>query len=399
MASLGARSGRLYIDFRYHGQRYRESTSIADTPANRKKFAVLLKKMEAEITLGTFNYHKYFPGGKSAEKFQTKKQRLEVGIQTLQSFETFAEVWFAEKQVEWRKSYKDTVRNSLDKHILPYFEGKNLEEIDKASIMGFRAHLTVLQGRAEGSTLSASRVNHIMTPFRMIITEGADRFSFQNPWQNIKSLKEPRTNVEPFTIQEVQLILDKVRKDYHAYYTTRFFTGMRSSEVDGLLWKYIDFDRKQILVREALVRNRMVGTKTDGSTRDIDMNSIVYEALIKHKEVAGDRSPYVFSGKRGKPLYNRNVTRRVWYPLLRYLGLTLRRPYQTRHTAATLWLAAGEAPEWIARQMGHTTTEMLFRVYSRYVPNLTRQDGSAFELLLNKEFNNDDQQSELQQQG
>lgn len=56
--------------------------------------------------------------------------------------------------------------------------------------------------------------------------------------------------------------------------------------------------------------------------------------------------------------------------------------YQTRHTAATLWLGAGENPEWIARQMGHTTTEMLFRVYSRYVPNLTRQDGSAFERLI-----------------
>jgi len=32
--------------------------------------------------------------------------------------------------------------------------------------------------------------------------------------------------------------------------------------------------------------------------------------------------------------------------------------------------------------MGHTTTEMLFRIYSRYVPNLTRQDGSAMERLL-----------------
>jgi integrase len=53
-----------------------------------------------------------------------------------------------------------------------------------------------------------------------------------------------------------------------------------------------------------------------------------------------------------------------------------------RHTAATLWLASGEAPEWIARQLGHTSTEMLFRVYSRYVPNLTRQDGSAMERLL-----------------
>jgi integrase len=76
------------------------------------------------------------------------------------------------------------------------------------------------------------------------------------------------------------------------------------------------------------------------------------------------------------------VTKRVWYPLLRYLAFKPRRPYQSRHTAATLWLAAGENPLWIARQLGHSSTEMLFKVYGRFVPNLTRQDGSAFERLL-----------------
>jgi integrase len=57
-----------------------------------------------------------------------------------------------------------------------------------------------------------------------------------------------------------------------------------------------------------------------------------------------------------------------------------------RHTAATLWLAAGESPEWIARQLGHTSTEMLFKRYSRFVPNATRQDGSAFESLIDQRF-------------
>ena len=71
---------------------------------------------------------------------------------------------------------------------------------------------------------------------------------------------------------------------------------------------------------------------------------------------------------------------------LRHLGLAPRRPYQMRHTAATLWLASGEAPEWIARQLGHASTEMLFRVYSRYVPNLTRRDGSAIDRLLASRF-------------
>ena len=386
MASLGARSGRLYIDFRYQGKRYRESTSVADTPANRKQFAVLIKKMEADITLDSFDYQKYFPEGKSADLFKSRKAAIKRGRCGPRLFSAFCEIWFAEKQVEWRHSYKVSVRNSLDIHILPFFEDRSLDEVDKALIMQFRVYLTTLPGRIKGSTLSATRVNHIMTPVRMILTEGSDRFDISNPWQNIKPLKVPRVNVEPFTVQEVQLILNTVRKDYQAYYCTRFFTGMRTSEVDGLQWKYVDFERRQILVREALVRGRIVGTKTDGSSRDIDMNTLVLDALQKHRKKVGDRSPFVFSGGTASHLHSRNVARRVWYPLLRYLGLSPRRPYQTRHTAATLWLAAGESPEWIARQMGHTTTEMLFRVYSRYVPNLTRQDGSAFERLLQTQF-------------
>lgn len=72
----------------------------------------------------------------------------------------------------------------------------------------------------------------------------------------------------------------------------------------------------------------------------------------------------------------------MWYPLLSLLKLEKRKPYQTRHTAATLWLAAGESPEWIAKQLGHNSTQMLFRVYSRYVPDLSGRDGHAFEQML-----------------
>jgi len=123
-------------------------------------------------------------------------------------------------------------------------------------------------------------------------------------------------------------------------------------------------------------------TKNDSSQREIQMSQLVLNALqLQHKSTS-KISKFVFCNKEGKHLDHNNITKRVWYPLLANLGLNKRRPYQTRHTAATLWLAAGENPEWIARQMGHTTTEMLFRVYSRFVPNLTRKDGSAMENLI-----------------
>ncbi|HCF7642638.1 TPA: site-specific integrase, partial [Pseudomonas aeruginosa] len=161
----------------------------------------------------------------------------------------------------------------------------------------------------------------------------------------------------------------------------RFFTGMRTGEVDGLQWKFVDFQRRQILIRETWVGGRLDYTKNDGSQREIDMSGPVYKALLDQQKKTGS-GQFVFCSREGTPYSYRNINNRVWFPLLRHLGLRQRRPYQTRHTAATLWLAAGENPEWIARQMGHTTTEMLFRVYSRYVPNLTRRDGSAFDNLI-----------------
>lgn len=224
-----------------------------------------------------------------------------------------------------------------------------------------------------------------MNPLRMILNEAANRYNFSSPYNGIKSLKIPRSDVEPFSLDEVRLLIDAVRKDFRPYYTVRFFTALRSSEIDGLQWKFVDFERRQILVRQALVRGELVYTKNDGSYRTIEMSEPVYDALKSQCKVTGTNE-FVFCSRNGAPLRQDNVTKRVWYPLLRYLGLRERRPYQTRHTAATLWLASGESPEWIAAQMGHTTTTMLFRVYSRFVPNLTRRDGSAFERLLKQNF-------------
>jgi integrase len=216
----------------------------------------------------------------------------------------------------------------------------------------------------------------------MILQEASDRYGFETPFKNIKNLKEEKPDVHPFTLSEVWLFLNKVRADYKPYYTTRFFTGMRSSEIDGLKWENVDFDRREIKIRSAIVDGIEGPTKTYGSNREIAMSQLVYDALIEQRYHTYGKSDYVFCNSQGKPLEHRNVNRRIWTPTLKLLGLKHRRAYQTRHTAATLWLAAGENPEWIAKQMGHSSTEMLFRVYSRYVPDMTRQDGSAMDSLL-----------------
>ena len=382
MASINSRNGNLYVDFRYIGQRCREQTLLADTKPNRKRLENFVSKMEADIQLGSFRYENYFPQSKKLEQFQSLELMRSTNSHKDSSsgFDSFSKVWLEEKKPEWRDSQISNVEDIFRIYLIPHFGNVPLNTISKAKIMTFRGKL-VKDGN-NGRTLSASRINHIMTPLRMVLTEASERFDFDSPWKNIKPLSEPKSNVSPFTLEEVMLIINNVRADYKPYYIVRFFTGMRTGEIDGLPWKNIDFERRQIIVDQAVVNGVIGETKTSGSNRIIQMNQLVYDALIGQQSLTKRQSEFVFCTKAGTPLNHRNVTKRVWYPLLRYLELDKRNPYQSRHTAATLWLAAGESPEWIAAQMGHSNTKMLFTVYSRYVPNLTRQDGSALDKLL-----------------
>ncbi|MCB1954151.1 MAG: site-specific integrase [Rhodocyclaceae bacterium] len=393
MASIQVRreSGLLIIDFYYRGHRCREQTALPDTPANRRKLQKVLDRIESDIATGTFDYRRYFPSSRNAAKFDDPAPSdlapiaaalVAQEMAPTPLFRDFAETWFLEKEVEWRNSYRILMRATLDDRLTPKFGDMEVGRITKADVLAYRAELGKVTARGKQTTLSAARINKIINPLRQILTEAADRFDFRTPFASIKQLRVKRTDVDPFSLEEVRRILDTVRADFRDYFAVRFFTGMRTGEIDGLKWKYVDFEHRLILVRETIVLGEETYTKTDSSQRDIQMSQVVLDALKRQQEGTRSISPFVFCNREGRPLDHKNVANRVWYPLLSHLGLKRRRPYQCRHTAATLWLAAGESPEWIARQLGHSTTEMLFRVYSRYVPNLTRRDGSAFERLI-----------------
>ena len=385
-------TNNLFIDFYYQGVRCREQTLLKNTAKNRKTLEALLVKIEAEILLNTFSYKEYFPTSTNLKKFYVEgngdsellaasSSKAQKGI-TTPTFKVFAEQWFEERQIEWRASHKRNVRSLLDSALIPAFGSKKIHTITKTDLLNFRTKQAEIPGRGGNRTISSKTLNTRMGMLKIILEEASDRFEFETPYRNIKPLKLQKTHIEPFSFAEVHKIIEKVREDYRNYYTVRFFTGMRTGEIDGLKWKFVDFERRQILVRETLSAGQTEYTKTDGSQREIPMLGPVYEALKEQYKSTGKLSKYVFCNSVGKPLEHNNVTKRVWYPLLSYLGLAKRRPYQTRHTAATLLLASGENPEWVARLLGHTSTEMLFKVYSRYVPNATRQDGSAFDRLL-----------------
>jgi integrase len=389
MARLSSRkdTNNLYFDFTFQGKRCREKTNLSDTKVNRRRLQKKLDKMNAELLTDQFDYLAHFPASKIAQKLaRDELERSGKSVKNIPLFGDFIEEWFEESILKWRPSHLKNMQSMKKKYFLPTFSEKKIDSITRADLLKFRTTLAKEPGRNGRSTLSNNRINKIMDPLRRVFEEAADRHDFNTPFIRIKPLKIEKTDVNPFTFEEVNKIVSNVRKDYSRYYLVRFLSGARTGEIDGLKWKYVDFSRRQIKIRETIVAGECDYTKNDFSQREIVMSQPVFDALKLQHEVTSSLSDFVFCNNSGQPIDHNNVTKRIWYPLLKRLGLEKRRPYQSRHTAATLWLASGESPEWIAKQMGHSNTQMLFQVYSRFVPNLTRQDGSAFERLLKKSF-------------
>jgi integrase len=105
--------------------------------------------------------------------------------------------------VEWRKSHRITVRRELDS-LISRFGEKAVGQITKADVLAYRAELGKVTARGKETKLSAARINKMLNPLRQILNEAADRFNFPTPCQNIKQLRIKRTDVDPFSLEDVR---------------------------------------------------------------------------------------------------------------------------------------------------------------------------------------------------
>lgn len=378
-------SGLLYIDARIKGHRIRETSDLMDTPANRRRLEAKAKVIDAELSLGTFDYGHHFPKGKNAAAINRALNRSASGVMacSLPTVNAHIDIWIAEREVEWRKNYCTIVVGIIERHIRPALGELDIDEVTRDVVINLRNQLAKYR-RPCGIGLKPATINRVISILKSILDHACFVYKLPSPFERINKLKEEKRHVQPFSVDEMNQILEDVRPDYRDYLVVKFFTGVRSAEINGLKWKYVDFERGEILIRETFSKGIFDYTKNDSSQREVRMSGLVKEAMKRQFKVTGKGGPngLVFCSRMGTAVDDHNFVNRVWRPMLEDLGIPYRRPYNTRHTAATMMLAAGESPEWIAQQLGHTDTKMLFSVYSRFVPNLTRNDGSALDQLL-----------------
>lgn len=339
--------GSIRISFQWKGKRCREIIKLPPTKKNLEYAANLRAEILRKIALHQFNIADYFPDSASVEK---KK---------VFSFLELAKVWI-DGQSHLAFSTLKEYRAMLNRYWMPHLGHMDITDISYSKI------LEIIAAQEWSVKTRNNAISPLKAVFEMAHMDGLIEI---NPTARLKSAKTQKPEPDPLSLEEVDLVLDWMSRtpEWKNYFEFAFFAGMRTSELIALQWGDVDFINKTVRVCRAKVRQQEKGTKTN-TIRDIELSSRALTALNRQKANTFLRNAEVFLHPfTGEPIVDDRPPRLFWESALKAVGLRHRAAYQTRHTCITMWLMAGANPMWAARQAGHSTPQMTFNRYARWI--------------------------------
>ena len=283
------------------------------------------------------------------------------------------------------ESYEGTYRN----HVEPYeIANQNIDDLKSIMIQNFYNKLFE-DGQTESNIL---KVHKLLNPFfKYCEKEG---YVEKNPCANTTIPKDKDIDVDEiiekqkvpfkyFTIEELKILRKEFEGNkYEKVVDFALGTGMRSGEIIGLKWVSINFEEREIYVknnttRSAVFNNKREKTgyktkdgtpKTESSIDIIPMSDYIYDLLMSLPH----DSEYVFTAN-GHQIDKKDLEK-VWRKTLQSLIEKLKEKniqfeyrvfHDLRHTFAVLLLLKGTDLYTIMKLMRHkklSSTEIYLAV-------------------------------------
>lgn len=154
-----------------------------------------------------------------------------------------------------------------------------------------------------------------------------------------------------YSEEEIKQIIDLADGQLKNYIQIAFFTGMRGSELVGLKWDDIDFDKGIIRVDTRIVLGIEDETKSR-KIRMIPMFKQSKEALMRQRQFSGLRE-YVFINNSGGNYFGSQSMSIPFKKLLSDNGLKPGHIHDMRRSFNTILKQYGYPTDWILDVMGH----------------------------------------------
>lgn len=224
------------------------------------------------------------------------------------------------------------------------------------------------------SGVPALEVN-LLQPLRNALSEAlADEVIDFNPLNRLKlSRILPRDTLrtdyepDPYTVEELVPLLVSMQGAERAAFQFWVHTGIRTSELVALSWSAVDLVAGTAHIHMAVVEGEEKGTKTRAGVRTIPLLLAARQALEDQRQRTEKAGGRVFLNPRTGKEWTDQSLLRLWQRTCKKGKARYRNPHQMRHTFASQLLSQGENPAYIAKLLGHKTTEMVIRHYGRWV--------------------------------
>ena len=352
---VSVRGNSIVLAFTYNDQRCRESINIGRPPTKTmlEDASNWLGKIKWEIGTGQFDYLQHFP-----------KSRTKIAIQESQtgdriSVEQQLKDWLVRKRKVVQRSTLRGYESATYYHLIPQFGPLKLSELKPSHVKEWIATLSI----------SPKRINNTLIPLRQAFKEAyEDEIIDSDPMDRIRNLPLDPKEPEPFSMTEIDAILECLSGQNKNLIQFAFWSGLRTSELIALEWKDVDFSNHRIYVRQAKVGGQIKTTKTKSGYRTVDLNEQSTAALEDQKFRNPSQQVVFLDERYGQPWKNDQwIRKQIWIPALRNAKIKYRNPYQTRHTYASQMLTIGKDPSWLANQMGHKDWGMIRSTYARWL--------------------------------
>ncbi|MCX6077553.1 MAG: tyrosine-type recombinase/integrase [Campylobacterales bacterium] len=327
MATIRPRNGILYLDYYIDSRRIKRTTGLNDTKANRK---MLEQEIIPELMKKIYMNDLRKPDNKKFSYY----------------FEKFV------KLHENDKSFHNRV--TLYNRVNKFFGNMFVTEVRTLAVKEYLASLD-LRNSTKKEYLGCIRGTLDIA----LDDEAIER----NVAFGIRFKREEKVSIEPFSEDDVSLLLEKSEGMFKNYLGIALHTGMRTGEILGLMHSDILEDR--ITVKRSISNGRITSPKMLGSVRDIPIFELVKPYIESQRKIS--KSLYLFDINNGF-IKDASFFKGRWHQLIEKSGIEYRKLYSTRHTFITAMLNSGKFKIMeIAAIVRHASPQMIMKNYAGFI--------------------------------
>ena len=320
------------------------------------------------------------------------------------------DIWLKEYTNSIKPRTLDQYRQNIQIHIKPALGEKKLSAISAIDVQRFyndliRNGYTVTR-KANNKTVTERReyspktVKNIHGTFHKALEKAVSLgYIKYNPADKPDLPKTEKAEISPLDENDMNRFLSAIKgHPYEKLYFVTLFIGLRRSEVLGLSWDCVDFNRGTVLIKQQLQKNSTSGgrcyiaTTKNSRWRTIAPAEYVMTILKqRQREQMKDRikagaawdNPFnlVFTNSLGGYLSGQTVYEN-YKKIVAAIGLPNARLHDLRHSYAVASIRSGDDIKTVQENLGHHTAAFTLDVYGHVTEQMKRDSAARMDAFI-----------------